>query len=235
MDFLSELNWLAVGQIVLIDILLGGDNAIVIALACRNLAPELRRRGIAWGTVGAIALRVALIVFAVGLLKIPFLKLVGGVLLLWIGIQLFAENEPGHDIQASDKLLTAIRTIIVADAVMSIDNVVAIASAAENAGGRYQILLIVFGILVSIPIIVWGSTLVMRLMERFPVIVTLGAALLGYLGGAMIVSDVALAPWFDKYLPYQALSIPGLNMQASLIGLCGAVAVVLIGHRVASK
>jgi YjbE family integral membrane protein len=235
MDFLLELNWLAVGQIILIDILLGGDNAIVIALACRNLSPDLRRRGILWGTAGAIALRVVLIVFAVTLLKVPFLKLIGGALLLWIGVQLFAENEPGHEVQASEKLLIAIRTIIVADAVMSIDNVVAIASAAENAGGHYQIALVVFGILVSVPIIIWGSSLVMRMMERFPIIVTLGAAMLGYLGAAMIFSDVVLTPWLTKNLPYHILHIPRIDVELSLPGLCGAIAVVLIGQRVAAK
>ena len=136
MDFLGQLNWLAVGQIILIDILLGGDNASVIALACRNLPPELRIRGILWGTVGAIAMRIVLIIFAVALLQVPYLKFLGGLFLLWIGLKLLSENEGNRaEIQASDRLLIAIKTIVVADLVVSIDNVIAVASSAEQADG----------------------------------------------------------------------------------------------------
>ncbi|WP_367351002.1 YjbE family putative metal transport protein, partial [Ottowia sp.] len=135
-DFLTAHFWVAVGQIILIDILLGGDNAVVIALACRQLPKAQRTKGIVWGTVGAIVLRVILIAFALTLLKVPFLKLVGGLLLLWIGVKLIApDDEDGHDnIQGSDKLWGAVKTIIVADLVMSIDNVIAIAGAAQGAG-----------------------------------------------------------------------------------------------------
>ena len=146
MDFLLELNWIAVGQIILIDLLLGGDNAIVIALACRNLPDNLRFKGILWGTFGAIAIRIALIAFAVTLLQVPYLKLVGGLLLLWIGIKLLADSDGSHgDVPASDRLLSAIKTIVVADLVMSIDNVIAVAGAAEQAGGENQLALVVFG------------------------------------------------------------------------------------------
>ena len=134
-QFMTPEFWIAVGQIIMIDILLGGDNAVVIALACRKLSPEHRRSGILWGTAGAIGLRVILIFFALTLLAIPYLKLVGAVLLLWIGVKLLAPDNDDHaNIQASDKLLAAIKTIIVADLVMSIDNVIAIAGAAESAG-----------------------------------------------------------------------------------------------------
>lgn len=230
MDLLLSINWFAVGQIILIDILLGGDNAIVIALACRNLPPKLRRRGIMLGTFGAIAIRVVLIAFAVTLLQVPYLKLLGGALLFWIGIKLLADDEDGHaEIHASDRLFTAVKTIIVADLVMSVDNVIAVAGAAEHAGGEHRMLLVVFGILVSIPIIIWGSTIVLRLMERFPSIVTLGAALLGYIAGGMAISDVAVAPWIGESLSMLDLSIPGVGGHINLVAAFSALAVVVMG------
>lgn len=235
MDFLMELNWLAVGQIILIDILLGGDNAIVIALACRNLPDNLRLRGILWGTFGAIAIRIVLIAFAVTLLQMPFIKLVGGVLLFWIGTKLLSDDDGHGEISGSDKLLSAIKTIVVADLVMSLDNVIAIASAAEQAAGEHQLLLVIFGILVSIPIIVWGSTLVLKLMEKVPLIITLGAALLGYLAGGMIISDVAIKGWVQAYLPYHEFAVPGLQLHLSLPGLIGAVGVVIVGSWLARR
>lgn len=192
--FLTPEFWLAVGQIIMIDILLGGDNAIVIALACRNLPPELRRQGILWGTVGAIALRVVLIFFAMSLLSLPYLKLVGAALLLWIGIKLLVPDDDEHgDLKASDKLLGAIKTIIVADFVMSVDNVIGIAGAAQSAGHEgHQMPLVIFGLLVSIPIIVWGSSLVLKLMDRFPIIIVAGGMLLGWIAGTLAVGDPAI-------------------------------------------
>ena len=188
--------WLAVGQIILIDILLGGDNAVVIALACRKLPEAQRRAGILWGTAGAIGLRVVLIFFALTLLKLPFLKIVGAVLLLWIGIKLLMpEDEGGHEIQASDKLWAAVKTVIIADFVMSLDNVIAIAGAAETASPGHQMPLVIFGLLVSIPIIVWGSQLVIKLMDRFPVVITVGGMLLGWIAGTMAVTDPAIVDW----------------------------------------
>lgn len=236
MDLLLNINWFAVGQIILIDLLLGGDNAIVIALACRNLPPKLRTRGILLGTFGAIAIRLALIASAVTLLQVPYLKILGGVLLFWIGIKLLADDDNGHsEIQASNRLLSAVKTIIVADLVMSIDNVIAVASAAEHAGGEHQMLLVVFGILVSIPIIIWGSTIVLRLMERFPIIVTFGAALLGYLAAAMVVSDTALEPWLNAHLPSMDLYLPGTSIHINGPGIVGAIAVVMIGSRLVKR
>lgn len=230
MEFFLELNWLAVGQIILIDILLGGDNAIVIALACRNLPPHLRVRGILWGTAGAIGIRVALIAFAVTLLEMPYIKFLGGILLLWIGVKLLADTDDSHeDIEASDRLLSAVKTIMVADLVMSVDNVIAVASAAEQAGGEHQMALVVFGILVSIPIIIWGSALVLKLMERFPIIITLGAALLGYLGGAMMFDDNGISPWLQTYIPNHMYALPATDIKMSIPGIVGAVGVVLVG------
>ncbi len=198
MDFgsLSSLAfWAAVGQIILIDILLGGDNAVVIALACRKLPTEQRKKGIFWGVFGAVGLRIVLIFFALQLLTIPFLKIVGALLLLWIGIKLLVpEDGDGHDnVAAPTNLFGAVKTIIIADAVMSIDNVIAVAGAAKGDLG-----LVVFGILVSVPIIVWGSKFVLMLMDRFPAVITFGAGLLGWIAGEMILGDVALKPYIGE-------------------------------------
>ncbi len=224
--FLTPEFWLAVGQIIMIDILLGGDNAIVIALACRNLPPDLRRKGILWGTAGAIVLRVILIFFAMSLLALPYLKLVGAALLIWIGIKLLVPEDDEHgDLKASDKLLGAIKTIIVADFVMSVDNVIGIAAAAQTAGHEgHQMPLVIFGLLVSIPIIVWGSSVVLKLMDRFPVIIVAGGALLGWIAGTLAVGDPAI----QGYLP-QAESLRYLAG-----GLC-ALLVVAVGKALAAR
>lgn len=194
MEFLSNpLFWIAVGQIIMIDILLGGDNAVVIALACRKLPPKQRKLGIIYGTIGAIVLRVILIAFALTLLAVPYLKLVGAILLVWIGVKLLLPEDGGEHstITASDKLWSAVKTVIVADLVMSVDNVLAIAGAAESAG-QHQLALVIFGLLVSIPIIVGGSQIVLKLMEKFPIIITVGAMLLGWIAGQMAYTDPAL-------------------------------------------
>ena len=200
-EFMTAGFWLAVGQIIMIDILLGGDNAVVIALACRNLPGKQRTQGIIYGTMGAIILRVVLIAFALALLSVPYLKIVGAVLLLWIGVKLLLpESENDHTISSSDKLWGAVKTVIIADLVMSVDNVLAIAGAAQGAHQDHQLALVIFGLLVSIPIIVGGSQLVLKLMQRFPSIITLGAMLLGWIAGQMAYTDPALKP----YLPVSA-------------------------------
>jgi len=222
--------WIAVGQIIMIDILLGGDNAVVIALACRRLPPALRLKGILWGTAGAIVLRVVLIFFALTLLAIAFLKIVGAVLLVWIGVKLLAPDEEGHgDIAASDKLLAAVKTIIVADLVMSVDNVIAIAGAAQGSG-QHQMVLVIFGLLVSIPVIVWGSQLVIKLMDRFPAIITAGGMLLGWIAGMMAVTDPAIVP----YMPLVGQAVEGQLPQVVAgvrygAGVSGALLVLAIG------
>ena len=194
LEILTPAFWIAVGQIILIDILLGGDNAVVIALACRGLPKKQRKLGIIYGTAGAIVLRVILIAFALALLAIPYLKVVGGLLLVWIGVKLLlppGEDDDHASVASSDKLWSAVKTVIVADLVMSVDNVLAIAGAAENAG-QHQLFLVIFGLIVSIPIIVAGSQLVLKLMDRFPIIITLGGMLLGWIAGHMIYTDPAL-------------------------------------------
>jgi YjbE family integral membrane protein len=214
--------WVAVLQIIAIDILLGGDNAIVIALACRRLPEQQRKQGIFWGVVGAIALRVILIFFALQLLAIPFLKIVGGALLLWIGIKLLQpEEESGHGkIEGSTHLIGAIRTIIIADAVMSLDNVIAVAAAAKG-----DLTLVVFGILVSIPIVVWGSKFVLKLMDRLPIVITLGGALLGWIAGDMFLGDASVKPHIEghpSWLKY-------------LSSAMGAAVVVILGSWLARR
>ncbi|RRS03276.1 TerC family protein [Aquabacterium soli] len=219
--------WLAVGQIIMIDILLGGDNAVVIALACRNLPADLRRRGILWGTLGAIGLRIVLIFFAMSLLALPYLKLVGAALLLWIGVKLLVPEEDGHgDIKGSDRLWGAVKTIIIADFVMSVDNVIGIAGAAQGAGGHegHQMALVIFGLVVSIPIIVWGSSLVLKMMDRFPVIITAGAMLLGWIAGTLAVSDPAVTP-------YLATS----DSMRYVWGAAGAILVYMVGTLLARR
>jgi YjbE family integral membrane protein len=232
-QFMTPEFWVAVGQIIMIDILLGGDNAVVIALACRQLPPKQRTQGILWGTAGAILLRVILIFFALTLLAIPFLKLVGAALLLWIGIKLLVPDHDEHsNIQGSDKLWAAVKTVIVADLVMSLDNVIAIAGAAESVGGDHKMPLVIFGLLVSIPIIVWGSQLVIKLMDRFPMIITIGGMLLGWIAGTMAVTDPALADpehwtWVPKLAQTDAVKYGA--------GIAGALLVLAWGKWAASR
>jgi YjbE family integral membrane protein len=226
--------WIAVGQIIMIDILLGGDNAVVIALACRKLPPPQRVKGIMWGTAGAIILRVILIFFALQLLAIPFLKLAGAILLVWIGVKLLLpEDDDAHaSIEGSDRLWGAVKTVIVADLVMSVDNVIAIAGAAETAGGDHTMPLVIFGLLVSIPIIVWGSQLVLGLMDRYPLIITLGAMLLGWIAGSMALSDPALIN------PDVAPQMPKLVLTDTLkygAAMGGALLVLLLGKGLAAR
>lgn len=225
--WLAALDWSAILQIIMIDILLGGDNAVVIALACRNLPAKQRTVGVLWGTVGAIALRVVLIFFAVSLLNVPTLKLIGGLLLIWIGVKLIAPP-PGEEhhanVKGSDKLLAAIKTIIVADFVMSLDNVIAIAGAAEQADPSQRLGLIVFGLLVSVPIIIFGSQIVLKMLDRFPVIVLIGGALLGWIAGGLIVGDSLI----DAHIPDH----PALVYGASALG---AVLVVAIAKLIARR
>lgn len=231
-QFMTPEFWIAVGQIIMIDILLGGDNAVVIALACRKLPAKQRTLGILWGTAGAIVLRVILIFFALTLLKISFLKLVGAALLIWIGIKLLMpEDEDEHaNIQASDKLWAAVKTVIVADFVMSLDNVIAIAGAAEGAGGGHQMPLVIFGLLVSIPIIVWGSQLVIKLMDRYPVIITLGGMLLGWIAGTMAVTDPAVLPYLPTVAAEKAGAAPEVIASVRYgAGIAGALLVLAIG------
>ena len=217
MEYFNDGWVIAVLQIIAIDIVLGGDNAIIIALACRNLPKHQRRAGILWGTAGAIILRVILVFFATSLMEIWGLRSIGGILLIWIGVKLLTEvetNDLDGKINQSSNLLTAIRTIIIADFVMSLDNALAITAAAKGNIG-----LVVFGLLLSVPIIISGSALILRLMERFPIIITAGAGLLGWLGGGLIISDKLFAEFITTSLP----------AAPTMAAAAGAISVVTIG------
>ena len=222
MDIANPQLWGAVLQIIAIDIVLGGDNAVVIALACRRLPQKQRNKGIFWGVFGAIGLRVILIFFALTLLKISYLKIIGALLLIWIGIKLL-QPEPEvseHKIDASSTLLGAIKTIIIADAVMSLDNVIAIAGAAKDSIG-----LVVFGLLISVPIIVWSSRLVMKLMDRFPIVITIGAGLLGWIAGDMVITDTVTKEWVNINAAFLRWLSP----------VCGVLVILMIGKWLAAR
>jgi len=191
MEMLStSFFWVTLGEIMMINILLSGDNAVVIALASRSLPPEQQKKAIMIGSFGAILLRIVLTLFAVALLTLPFLKLVGGLLLLWIGFNMLVPEDDQEHLEGHSNLGSAIRTIIVADFVMSLDNVLGVAAAAKG-----NTVLLIVGLAISIPLIIYGSTLVLKMMERMPIIVTAGAGLLGWVAGEMMVTDPALVSW----------------------------------------
>jgi len=190
----DPLFWTALFKIIGVNIVLSGDNAVVIALAARSLPPRQQTQAIVWGSGAAILLRIVLTLFAVALLALPWLKLIGSALLLWIGIKLLVPEDEGPEVTASDNLLVAIRTILIADLVMSLDNVIAVAAA---AGGHWGLMII--GLAISIPIVIFGATLLVKLMERWPVIITIGAALIGFVAGEMAWEDIAVSAWTDPY------------------------------------
>ena len=206
--------WVSLAQIIMINIVLSGDNAVVIALASRSLPARQQKQAIMFGSVGAIVLRIILTYFAVLLLGVPWLKIVGAVLLAWIGIQMLAPEGDEEEIDGSSHLWSAIKTIIVADFIMSLDNVLGVAAAAKGS-----LLLLVVGLAISIPIIVYGSTLVLKAMTRFPIIVTIGGGVLGWVAGEMLVSDPVLKPWMEGSGKWLHAAAPAL----------GAALVVLVG------
>jgi YjbE family integral membrane protein len=175
-------------------------------------------------------LRIILIAFAVTLLSVPYLKIIGGILLIWIGLKLLLdEGDDDDEIDGGTRLMTAIKTVIVADLVMSIDNVIAVAAAAEQAHADHKMILVAFGIMVSIPVVIWGSSIILKVMHKFPAVVTLGAALLGYLGGAMISHDLAIVDWTTQNLPMDLLQFHDIGVHLSLTGTVGAILVVALG------
>ena len=211
MEFGTPQFWLAGLEIIVVNILLSGDNAVVIALACRNLPPKQRRWGVFWGALGAIVLRIVLTSFAAQMLELPWLKIIGAVLLLWIGIKLIIEEDGGgEDIQASDRLLSAVRTVIVADLVMSIDNVVAVAAAAHGSE-----ILLIFGLALSIPLVIVGAQLILKLIERYPILIVGGGGLLGFIAGELFATDSALTRWSGP--------LPGWSQY-----VCGVVGIVIV-------
>lgn len=195
--------FLSLLQIIIVNLVLSGDNAVVIALACRNLSPDLQKKAVFWGSFGAIGLRVILTFIAVWMLKIPFVQVVGGLLLIWIAIKLLVGEDEDSHIGGGSSLMEAMKTIIFADFIMSLDNVIAVAGAANG-----NLLLVVIGLAISIPLIIWGSQLLMKLMNRFPIIVLLGAALLGYTSGEMIVGDKVVGAFLEEALPALHIILP---------------------------
>ncbi len=197
MDMLQSTDfWIGLVKIIWINIILSGDNAVVIALAARSLPPHQQRKAVFWGSGAAVVMRIALTVVAVKLLALPYLQIIGG-LLLWIGVQLLGDEDEGEGhAKEHGSLMSAIRTILIADLVMSLDNVIAVAAAAKGSTT-----LLVLGLAISIPLVIFGSTLMIKLMERFPIIVVLGAALIGWVGGETIMNDVSFSatlaaqPW----------------------------------------
>ena len=231
-ELASQAFWLGLLKIIGVNIILSGDNAVVIALAARSLPKKQQMQAVIWGSGAAIILRVILTLFAVALLTLPWLKIVGSLLLFWIGVKLLIPEEGDDEIEASDKLLAAIKTILIADLVMSLDNVIAVAAA---AGG--SVVLLILGLGISIPLVIFGATLLLKLMERFPVIITIGAGLIGWVAGEMLVADAALERWltglgvsYDKGHPM----VGGLSLEV-LAGIVGVVIVVVTGTLLAKR
>jgi YjbE family integral membrane protein len=203
LEFLNPDFLVSLGSVILINIVLSGDNAVVIALASRNLPENQQKKAIMWGSCGAIVLRVLLTLVAVYMLKIPLLQVIGGGLLIWIAVKLLIQEEEEQCEYKADCFIAAVKTIIFADLVMSMDNVVAVAGATQG-----NIPLLIISLAVSIPLIIWGSNLIMHMMEKYPIIVTLGAALLGYTAGEMIVADAYVASALHGSLGFLHLGIP---------------------------
>ena len=205
-EILHNAAFISILQIIAIDIVLGGDNAIVIALACKNLPEKQRKLGIFYGALGAIILRVIMVFFATSLLMISGLKIIGGLLLLWIGVKLILDSGKETSIEVSQEknLFGAIKTIIIADFIMSLDNSVAIAAAADG-----NIYLVIFGLLLSVPIIIWGSSIILKLIDKYPVIVYLGAGLLGWIAADMIKTDILTLKYLSNFAAQEYLSSAG--------------------------
>ena len=207
--------WIGLLEIIGVNILLSGDNAVVIALAARSLRGKRQKQAIFWGSAAAVVMRVILTVFAVKLLMLPSLKIIGGLLLFWIAVKLLLPEEgAGKGIQGSEHLISAIKIILIADLVMSLDNVIGVAAAAKG-----NITLLILGLAISVPLIVFGSTLILKLMQRFSFIIMLGAALLGYIAGELLVTDPLVVEWIKLRTPFASIVLP----------ICCALVVVVMG------
>ncbi|MEY3799741.1 MAG: hypothetical protein RLZZ406_1042 [Pseudomonadota bacterium] len=204
--------WAALLSIIVANILLSGDNAVVIALASRNLPPAQQKKAIFWGSAAAIILRVVLTITAVALLTLPYLKIIGGLLLLYIGIQLLSDSGGEEHTKAESSIWAAIRTILIADLVMSLDNVLAVAAAAQKGPEETQLLLLIIGLGMSIPLIIFGSSMLLKVMDRYPIIITLGAGLLGLLAGGMLVEDPAIKDSIQEALGDAKLAFEAIGV-----------------------
>jgi YjbE family integral membrane protein len=220
MSLTDPVLWTALLKIIGVNIVLSGDNAVVIALAARSLPPRQQKQAIFWGSAAAIVMRIILTLFAVALLALPWLKLVGSVLLLWIGVKLLVPEEEGDEVEAGQNMLQAIKTILIADLVMSLDNVIAVAAA---AGGHWGLTIV--GLAISIPLVIFGATLLVKVMERWPVVITIGAALIGFVAGEMAWEDKAIEAWTAPYGPNAKY----------IAAAAGAALVVGLGHWLARR
>jgi len=213
--------WTGLLTIIWINIILSGDNAVVIALAARSLPPHQQKKAVFWGAGAAVIMRIILTIVAVELLKLPYLKLIGGALLLWIAVKLLIPEDDGDDgIESSSNLWAAIKTILIADLVMSLDNVIGVAAAAKGS-----LVLLVLGLLISIPLVIFGATMLMKLMERFPIIITIGAGILGWVSGEMAATDPVVADWVNAHAAWLHWAAPA----------AGVVFVVALGRWLAAR
>jgi YjbE family integral membrane protein len=229
MEMLTDpLFWAGLGSITLINIVLSGDNAVVIALAARSLPDHQRGKAVMWGAGAAVILRIILTVVAVEMLKWPYLKIIGAILLFWIAVKLLVPEDGDDDIESSDNMIKAIKTILVADLVMSLDNVIGVAAAAKG-----NLTLLILGLAISIPIVVFGATMLMKLMEKWPVIITIGAGLLGWVAGEMLVTDPAWASWLNATFPWLHVNFGKTDF--SWVQVAGAAFVILLGKHLAKR
>ena len=221
--------WTGLMTIIWVNIILSGDNAVVIALAALSLPKHQQGKAIFWGAGAAVVLRIILTIIAVEMLKISFLKIIGGLLLFWIAVKLLMSEDGDADVKSSDNLIQAIKIILIADLVMSLDNVVAVAAAAKGS-----ILLLVLGLAISIPLVIFGATILMKLMERYPIIVIIGAALIGSVAGELLVTDPILLDWVKANVPWLEIHLPFVG-EISWAQIVGAVFVVVLGKWLAAR
>ena len=233
-ELATQAFWIGLLKIIGVNVVLSGDNAVVIALAARSLPPKQQKMAILWGAGAAVVLRIVLTVFAVALLALPWLKIIGGLLLFWIAVKLLMPEDGDSDIESSDNLVQAIKTILIADLVMSLDNVIGVAAAAKGST-----LLLVLGLVISIPLVIFGATVLMKLMERYPIIITIGAALIGYVAGEMPVTDPAVVTWFEAnahwLIDFEVFAVGPIKLELSAAGLLGAAFVVVLGKWLAAR
>ena len=233
MEFIAEIQtaqfWAGLGVIIWVNIILSGDNAVVIALAALSLPKHQQGKAIFWGAGAAVVLRIILTIIAVEMLKFPYLKIIGGLLLFWIAVKLLMPEDDTADIESSDNLIQAIKIILIADLVMSLDNVVAVAAVAKGS-----ILLLVLGLAISIPLVIFGATILMKLMERYPIIVMIGAALIGSVAGELLVTDPVVVDWITANMPWLEIHLP-LFGEVSWAQIAGAALVVVGGKWLAAR
>ena len=232
MEFLAEVQsvsfWHGLLLIIWVNIILSGDNAVVIALAARSLPPQQQNKAIMWGAGAAVVLRILLTIVAVKLLTLPYLKIIGGLLLFWIAIGLLVPEDGGEDVDGSDNLFQAIKTILIADLVMSVDNVIAVAGVAKGS-----VILLILGLTISIPLVIFGATILMKLMERFPVIITAGAGILGWVAGEMLVTDPSVVDGIKENMGWMHLHTPIGDI--SWAQIVGVVIVIVVGKWLAAR